>query len=217
MRITALSRAVKNRREAASMRACQRRHDERGAVEFIHINKTGGSSVEQALALPFHHQTARDRIALLGRDEWDRRFSFTFVRNPWDKVVSQYHFRKGRDRLRGDLTFPEWVEATLVERDQDLMFRRQMFADQVDWISDRDGAVAVDAVYRYELLREDFARLCDRLGVRAELQHRKPSQHRHYSSYYDDHSEVLVAEAFQRDITMFGYHFERHDDGRRHG
>jgi len=35
---------------------------------FIHINKTGGSSIEQALKIPQEHATAAEKIAELGGD-----------------------------------------------------------------------------------------------------------------------------------------------------
>ena len=100
-------------RGALSVAAHQWRHDRKGDVEFIHINKTGGSSIEKALGLPFSHQTASMRVARLGTEEWNRRYSFTFVRNPWDRLVSQYHYRKSRGRLRRDIDFPAWIRATL--------------------------------------------------------------------------------------------------------
>ena len=55
---------------------------------FVHINKTGGTSVVVALGLPFGHLTAREKIEQLGRERWDGRFTFAFVRNPWDRVAS---------------------------------------------------------------------------------------------------------------------------------
>ena len=59
---------------------------------FVHIQKTGGTSIRVALGLPKvppgkHWSAARHRAAL-GREEWERRFTFAFVRNPWDRLVS---------------------------------------------------------------------------------------------------------------------------------
>lgn len=45
---------------------------------FIHINKTGGSSISTALRLPIEHKTAAEKIAQIGARRWDRRFTFTF-------------------------------------------------------------------------------------------------------------------------------------------
>ena len=89
---------------------------------FIHINKTGGSSVERALKIPFGHETALEKIARMGRTQWDRRFSFTVIRNPWDKVVSHYHFRVQTNQTNladNPIQFNEWVKVPLVTWDPD--------------------------------------------------------------------------------------------------
>jgi chondroitin 4-sulfotransferase 11 len=57
---------------------------------FNHINKCGGGAIEAALCLPRLHMTAAEYIHFLGRERWDSIFSFSFVRNPWDKVESHY-------------------------------------------------------------------------------------------------------------------------------
>lgn len=206
---TDLRRRTISARQTAAVRTHQWVHDRRGHVEFIHINKSGGSSVEKALGLPFSHQTAAMRVARLGVEEWRRRYSFTFVRNPWDKMVSQYHFRQGRGRLHRDVEFREWIRATLLDGDEELMFRRSMFINQLDWISGTSGEVLVDDIYRFESLHDDFARLCRRLGVDASLPHDKPSAHRHFSEYYDAATADIVGTAFQRDIEFFDYQLDQ--------
>ena len=51
---------------------------------FIHINKTGGTSIEKALNLPLQHKTALAKRNYIGEKNWSRKFSFAFVRNPWE-------------------------------------------------------------------------------------------------------------------------------------
>ena len=73
------------------MKSMKYRHLDR--FVFIHINKTGGSSIAKALNIPSVHRTAQEKIEEIGQKNWDRKLTFTVVRNPWDKVVSLYHYR----------------------------------------------------------------------------------------------------------------------------
>jgi hypothetical protein len=61
---------------------------------FVHVPKTGGTSIESLLDLSgAKHNTARQYRNFFP-DVWKRYFSFAFVRNPWDRVLSFYMFRK---------------------------------------------------------------------------------------------------------------------------
>lgn len=176
---------------------------------FIHINKTGGSSVESALGLPFTHLTAREWIADIGENRWRRRFSFAFVRNPWDRVASQYYFRVMRNHLgTNPIPFNDWVRRAYGEHDPRFYDRPKMFMPQSDWITDERGEVLVDFVGAFERFEDDFRFVRERIGRRAELPHVKQSKRRDFREIYVPETRAIVAEGFAGDIDRFGYSFE---------
>lgn len=195
---------------------------------FVHINKCAGLSVRRALPRGTRgHNTIQhylDLCARKGRDPAEY-FKFTIVRNPWDKIVSFYHYHQ----RRGWEIFP-WTPAT--EPDFNTFVQR-LFVDNsgalatdifrgrkgdathhlrlsnsLDWVSGPDGRVLVDFIGRVERLQADFDVICDRIGIRRrELPHVNRSSHRPYWEYYDDTSRAVVAARFQRDLDYFGYRF----------
>ena len=63
---------------------------------FIHINKCGGTSIDKVFSGKFRgHKKAFD-YKKLNPKEFENYFKFTFVRNPWDRVVSFYHYQMKR-------------------------------------------------------------------------------------------------------------------------
>ena len=180
-------------------------------VFFVHINKTGGSSIEAALRLPFQHRTAVELKTLAGGRRWSRGFSFSFVRNPWDRVASHYRYRV-KTRQAGletsTVSFTEWVCRAYGDRDPRFYDTPKMFMPQVDWIRDPEGNVMVDFVGRFERLHDDFGEVCRRVGRDAELPHLKPSGGRRpYWELYDTETREIVAERLREDIEVLGYSF----------
>lgn len=193
-------------------------------VVFIHIPKTGGNSVTRALSsVPPRgdglspqigkHAKAEEVRFLLGPAEWDRCFSFAFVRNPWDLMVSCYHWwlqkapglpphrRRAKKvaRLGGFHRFlrSPYGAAMINERRGDLF----------DWYSD-GSRVVVDHVGRLETIEEDWKEVCGRAGLpRVGMPHVNRSSRGSYREYYDAESRELVARRFARTIDMFGYGF----------
>ena len=180
-------------------------------IIFVHINKTGGSSIEAALKLPFQHRTAQEIRDDIGVERWQRRFSFTFIRNPWDKVVSHYFYRVKTNQTGlgdGRVGFRDWVQRAYCERDPRFYDHAKMFMPQLDWMTDESGKVIVDYVGRFERLEEDFAAICAHTGRTAQLPHLKPSGARDYRSQYDTATMQIVQRCFAVDIDAFGYSFD---------
>lgn len=196
---------------------------------FIHIQKTGGSTVAQVLRRHIPdmrwcggtHEPALRARAVLG-DEFESFYRFAFVRNPWDRLVSWYAMirQKGAaqpaDRLNrlwryvleNSSSFEEFIlNCTATINDVD--GRKSFLHNQVDYISDQEGRRMVDWVGRYESFAADARAVLDRIGLReVEIPHVNRSRHLHYSAYYTPRTRDVVAERYERDIRAFGYSFE---------
>jgi chondroitin 4-sulfotransferase 11 len=187
---------------------------------FIHIQKTGGASIEALLKEnddtvgPSLHQGRRHMFAsevrtLAGPDRWDRYFKFAFVRNPWDRLVSWYHMCV---QVQTPNPFSQYVREhaptfeAFVMRTTTGMGKRTTY-NQLDYLTDERGVLLVDFVGRYEALDRDFAHVRERLGLSSGLPHVNRSAHRHYRDYYTDEMRATVAKRFARDIDCFGYTF----------
>ncbi len=178
---------------------------------FIHINKTGGSSIEHALRVPLIHETATTFRNNIGVARWDRRFSFSIVRNPWDRVVSHFHYRQMTDQTGlGDssLSFKDWVRKVYVERAAEYVDEEKMFLTQSDWVTDEEGRIMVDYIGRFEQLDETWSEICRRLNrEHTALPHVKKSSRQNYRDYYDQESRDIVENFFKKDVVNFGYRF----------
>ncbi|TDR23858.1 sulfotransferase family 2 domain-containing protein [Marinicella litoralis] len=178
---------------------------------FIHINKTGGSSIEKALNLPFEHLTALEKIQEVGTKKWQEKFTFAFVRNPFDKVCSHYRYRVKTNQTQlkvKPLTFSEWVQLSYGERDPDYYDKPKMFMPQTQWLCDNAGQLLVDEVYQFEKLHTDFAEFCQKLEISdAQLPHLKASQSVDYRAYYDANSKAIIEQRFASDLARFNYQF----------
>lgn len=132
-------------------------------------------------------------------------FKFAFVRNPWDLMVSYWHYlrrpsrRHHRRRLADRLpSFEAYVRYEI----------RRAKISQSRMLTDQRGRLLVDFVGRFETLEADFSRICRVIGVEVELMKANRGEPHDYRDHYTDHLAGLVAEHFAADIDRFGYAFE---------
>jgi hypothetical protein len=195
---------------------------------FVHIQKTGGSSLSVALrqSLPDildflgTHDHARQARLVLG-DQFDSYFKFAFVRNPWDRLVSWYSMIVQQSQgqpfeslnrfwqyvLDTAATFEEFV-LHCTDTIDDVDGRKSLLFNQLDYLTDEQGRLLVDFVGRFETLEADARRLFQQLGLpEPRLPHRNASGHAPYRDYYSPELAEVVAQRHRRDIEYFGYLF----------
>ena len=218
---------------------------------FVHIPKTGGQSIEQFFMNLLHLDWDKDRTTLhlqrnddkahgteklahlsaaeyvdcgyVSRQEFSEFFKFSFVRNPWSRILSEYRYRNYfhhlsfRDFVLNKMPKPGWND------------KHRHVMPQYDMLYDQQGNLLVDFVGRFETLQQDFDRVCEHLGITDSLlPHRNRSdkksrdlkrkirnylfmngenQRRGVTEFYDDETRAAVAEYYSRDITTFGFEF----------
>lgn len=130
-------------------------------------------------------------------------FKFAFIRNPWDLLVSLYHFIPSRPRHRhaqrvAAMSFPEFVDE----------WTRRPEILQSPRICDQSGNLMVDFVGCFERIAQDFQFVCDQIGVAAPLPQSNRSVHADYRTQYTDSLRDVVADRLAQDIEFLGYTFD---------
>ena len=187
---------------------------------FIHIPKCAGTSISQALFGNFGggHILAADYQWLYAPEEYTEFFKFTFVRNPWDRLVSAFYFLKSggitdedkrfsaKNLARYD-TFEKFVTEWVTPQN---IMRYYHFQPQVHFLCVDNRPPRLDFMGYYENIAEDFSFVCNRLGVKADLVFWNKARigRGGYRTLYTDRMKQIVAEVYAQDIALLGYVFD---------
>jgi hypothetical protein len=151
------------------------------------------------------HDDIRAAQKRMPAESFKRYFKFAFVRNPWDRLVSEYEFLLERPthgrhaRVKKLDSFKHFIQMQIPRKD----------AYQINMLCDRRGNLLMDFVGKLENLESDWLTVCERIGIPYQaLQRKNATQHRHYQDYYDSESRQLVARHWAREIDLFGYSFD---------
>ncbi len=169
-------------------------------MTHVHISKTGGTSVEIALGLTHRLLTAQE-LADADRKKWDAEFIFAFVRNPFDLIVSMWHYRIDTNQLSSHQPFTPWVLTCFGERDND---GSRYYQTQCDWLM-VDGVFDIDFIGRFETLQTDFDELCGLLDLPCKtLPHAKRTTNRSaWQAYYTAETTAVVDQYFYDDFERW--------------
>ncbi|HNQ03393.1 MAG TPA: sulfotransferase family 2 domain-containing protein [Thiobacillaceae bacterium] len=183
---------------------------------FVHIPKAAGVSVSKKLfgCLGGGHAPIDDFAHVFSPAEFADYFKFTFVRNPWDRLLSAYMFLSNggfngddeewaRDNLASYGNFTDFVRGWVNTKN---IWTKQHFYPQSYFLK-TEGRLAVDFVGRFENINEDFARIARHLGVDAHLEHLNSSGRKDYHDYYDEECREIVGRVYREDIELFDYRF----------
>ena len=192
---------------------------------FIHIPKTAGTSLEMALEddscifkrnqwsrerrgfnAPLNHLTLNQLSACteLSALNLDSFFKFTFVRNPWDKVVSECFCPHVQTVFKDCKTMGEKIRKSCHLANQGGYGGH--FLKQHAFI--KHPVLKMDFIGRFENLKEDTYFLFNSLRLPVlKLKHTHQSQRKNYREYFNEETATLVYNTYTEDITKYNYSF----------
>jgi len=151
---------------------------------------------------------------VFGSEIWDTLYTFSFVRNPWDRVLSMYHHRRKVCGIPDTLSFRDYV-IDLNRRNWgqagSLFEYRWHYFGSSDYVCGGGDEILVNFVGRFENRKEDIGKIAARIGAESfgdlAIQRASP-QGRHYSHYYEEDTRNMIGELYIRDIELFHYEFQ---------
>ena len=201
-------------------------------LAYLNIPKTAGTSIkktmvkfflsdrslEQAEYEPYKddygfpkpveaYMFRREKLALLQQ----QYFKFTFVRNPFSRLVSFYLDRiiKENEYYRIGKTEREFSKVAKIICKKPDVISDQHFVSQYFLVYE-EGQCLVDFVGKFENLEVEFKPIQEKYDL-SPLEHKRKAPTYDYRDYYTPELVEKVAKRYEKDIEVFGYQKDYED------
>jgi len=201
-------------------------------IIFLHIPKTGGTTIEKVICPNQSLNIKPNYLTLYG---WDDQYgwlnhltldqiikiypnldlneyaAFMVVRNPWDRLVSEYHWKSSISGLQ--IPFIEYVRLLYIGETKVIqkyykspMAFEQHIQPQSKYILHSNKVVV--KILRFENFERELIDTLKKYGVKINsLPKTRTSIHAHYTYYYNRFTYNMVGNLYIDDIIRFGYNF----------
>ena len=185
---------------------------------FIHIPKTAGISLVRSIfgdvTLEGHRSVSFYKQVFGNR--YSDFFTFTIVRNPWDRLYSAYKFlEKGGINIHDKnafethlSTYKDFEDFVLKGLNEKIIWEIMHFIPQYEFVCDKNGKIIVDYVGKFENMNKSLDEINDILKLDFELEHHNKTDKKDYKDIYTTEMIEKVHQIYQKDIDIFEYSFK---------
>jgi hypothetical protein len=194
-----------------------RKGNDKYSCIFIHIPRTGGTSIATALYGELFGHPYFEEFLAHDPEKASRYFKFTIVRNPWDRLVSCYAqmqkennnpIIKRRYKPFKNLSFEELIYGLQFKKSRSRIWQIPHFRPQTRFLSN-SKSLSIDYVGKFEQLDLSIAQIESQLGINLEILHlnRAQASNQNYQEFYNVKMKEIVAKVYSEDIEAFDYTF----------
>jgi hypothetical protein len=193
---------------------------------YIHVQKTAGSSLTEALLMidgSSNDNNQRKHIFINQSEVPQGYYKFSFVRNPWERMVSWWNMfeKKGKFNdfstyiLDNATNFSEFLDAINIDdnikKSTPLLksYGKSISVNQLDYLIDENENMIMDFVGRYENLQEDFNTILTNVKLPNIILNQKNKFDRpDYKTFYTNPEDIeKVRVMCAKDIAYFNYEY----------
>src|SRR5690606_4582096 len=196
---------------------CRRYMDKHKCI-FIHIPKTAGTSIINAIT----QQPVSGRLHLpwyiyekANPSKFARYFKFAFVRNPWDRTFSAYNYlmrggNKSNDQIKTDQLrkYKDFDDFVINGLGTGMHRNIPLFLPQAQFIIGFDQQPAVDFIGRVENIEEDYGKIAEKLRSPKRLPEINISTSPITDQPYRTPRAIeSIHDLYRQDVELFRYSF----------
>jgi hypothetical protein len=192
-------------------------------IIFIHIPKTAGFSIEKFLygreldssffyedivyglkdgKYTQHLEYSSIKNYYKGKENIEKYFKFTFVRNTWDRLLSAYSYLNPNPNKESFCNYLKKKCKNLYR-----MSECDHYNNQIRYIFNNNQKF-LDFIGLFENIQEDFKNLCNKINIEYKpLPIINSSKRKDYKEYYDEETINIVKETYKEEIEYFDFKF----------
>ncbi len=205
-------------------------------IIFIHIPKTGGTSIEKmfwpysfqnneknlrrGFINKYHNQyqtgglqhlTASNIKKAVGQDVFNEFSKFSVIRNPYDKIISQFSYMKKRKDLRDfiemDINTPFKEYLALITKTEHVQWM-----PQYKFLFDENDQAQCDNIIHFENMNEELSMTMKKLKIDKrfiffdrKIPHLNKSIRKTSIEDFDKETKEIIYNLYKEDFNKFGY------------
>ena len=171
---------------------------------FINFKKKG--------LLRYHMSSKKyNTVANLSEEKWKTYYKFTFIRNPYDKLVSAYKYINSNNYANKKISFNQFIEQKDYCSDYTYF---HSFISQYQQLLDLNNEININYFGKFENLNIELIHILKNIGVK-KISHysvieknisiNRSNIDKNYASYYDTELLQKVNHIFNEDFEYFNY------------
>jgi hypothetical protein len=141
-----------------------------------------------------------NKIMNMDQEKWNSYFIFTFLRNPYDRIISGWNYVN-----KFNIPFDKYLNIGLNANSYDYW---HVFMPQARHLVGNNGNVNISYYGKFENMENDLNKILIKIGVNYIIHVpyiKNEKKHKNYKTYYDQYALDKVNEIMKEDFELLNF------------